>query len=313
MVYHASFQLQPRCLVCPLFCCSLFPRYANQQNLAMDHCKPRVGTPTKLWARHDGYYLDLSRPWALLDISSITDDNINRRCKFDAIAKGLVCLHDSFDCSHQGPTWGGTHSTAILVQYCPPIYPDHAKPQPAREPFRDCSRGLPWFQYPLACDSYDCSHGGSCQGPPRTAASWVVAQIIGRAVASLPITTLDITTVAHVACPLITHLTWWYKPRGPQIVIKIDCSGFTKAEFDIEVSQIRIFDGTARAAWATEECGPNAMPIVDEPSAEPILSVSLIRIVCIFVVTAFGAIHCAAWNLQFPTAIKAYYGRLRIP
>lgn len=51
--------------------------------------------------------------------------------------------------------------------------------------------------------------------------SWFVAQIFGRAVEHLPITTLELFTLGIVICAAVTYAAWWKKPfdvRMPLIV-----------------------------------------------------------------------------------------------
>jgi hypothetical protein len=42
---------------------------------------------------------------------------------------------------------------------------------------------------------------------------WMTVNIIARAAYNLPITPLEYSTVAYVACAAVTYATWWHKPR----------------------------------------------------------------------------------------------------
>ncbi|KAI1627818.1 hypothetical protein EDD37DRAFT_277949 [Exophiala viscosa] len=55
-------------------------------------------------------------------------------------------------------------------------------------------------------------------------AGWLIVECIGRAVAGLPITLLEINTVAHVVCALMMYALWWHKPLNisEPVVIKGD-------------------------------------------------------------------------------------------
>ena len=44
-------------------------------------------------------------------------------------------------------------------------------------------------------------------------ALWMLAQIIGRLVVDLPVTLLEVNTLAHVICALIIYILWWDKPK----------------------------------------------------------------------------------------------------
>lgn len=44
-------------------------------------------------------------------------------------------------------------------------------------------------------------------------ALWMLAQIIGRLIADLPITLLEVNTLAHIMCAMIIYILWWDKPK----------------------------------------------------------------------------------------------------
>jgi hypothetical protein len=56
-------------------------------------------------------------------------------------------------------------------------------------------------------------------------ALWFVVQTIARAAQSLPITTLEITTISYVVCMIPVELLWWSKTYGvscaTRLIIKI--------------------------------------------------------------------------------------------
>jgi hypothetical protein len=45
-----------------------------------------------------------------------------------------------------------------------------------------------------------------------TQAGWLIVQCIERAVVKLPLTMLELNTVAHAVCALVTYALWWHKP-----------------------------------------------------------------------------------------------------
>ncbi|TLD19621.1 hypothetical protein PspLS_09357 [Pyricularia sp. CBS 133598] len=47
-------------------------------------------------------------------------------------------------------------------------------------------------------------------------ATWMLIQAIGRLAAGLPVTLLEVNTVAHVLCALSMYMLWWHKPLLPQ-------------------------------------------------------------------------------------------------
>lgn len=44
-------------------------------------------------------------------------------------------------------------------------------------------------------------------------ASWMLASTLGRLIASLPVSLLEVNTLGHVLCALVIYLLWWSKPR----------------------------------------------------------------------------------------------------
>lgn len=44
-------------------------------------------------------------------------------------------------------------------------------------------------------------------------ALWMFAQIVGRLIVDLPVTLLEVNTLAHVMCALIIYVLWWDKPK----------------------------------------------------------------------------------------------------
>jgi len=52
-------------------------------------------------------------------------------------------------------------------------------------------------------------------------AAWLILQCIGRKVQHLPITTLEIATIAYVANAFLVYLLWWHKPLDIEVPILI--------------------------------------------------------------------------------------------
>jgi hypothetical protein len=114
-------------------------------------------------------------------------------------------------------------------------------------------------------------------------ALWLVAQVIGRAVAQLPITTLEVVTVGYVVCALITYFCSWHKPQDAEVYILVKCKNLTKANFHQQVD-------------AEEE---------DEPLLKRLWEKPLGCVVGNVVTVIFGAVHCTAWNFFFSTVAES--------
>jgi hypothetical protein len=112
---------------------------------------------------------------------------------------------------------------------------------------------------------------------------WLVVQVIGRAVAKLPITTLEIVTIGYVICALITYSCWWHKPQDAEVLITLNCRSLTKAKFHQQIKALQ--DTSYVERWW-----------------EIILRCVISRV--------FGAIHCTAWNFVFFTFAESIIWRV---
>jgi hypothetical protein len=56
-------------------------------------------------------------------------------------------------------------------------------------------------------------------------AGWMVIQTIARKVSGLPITLLELNTLAHVTCALFMYIVWWCKPQNVNVPETIDIDG----------------------------------------------------------------------------------------
>ncbi|KAJ5992305.1 hypothetical protein N7451_008029 [Penicillium sp. IBT 35674x] len=76
---------------------------------------------------------------------------------------------------------------------------------------------------------------------------WVTCNIIARRAYSLPISPLEYSTVAYVACAAITYVTWWHKPRDMTTPILIFLA-YDKDDTDMPL-QIRKALNEGHGSW----------------------------------------------------------------
>jgi hypothetical protein len=55
-------------------------------------------------------------------------------------------------------------------------------------------------------------------------AAWIVVETIARKASGLPITLLELHTLAHAGCALAMYVAWWYKPQDVEEPLTIDIS-----------------------------------------------------------------------------------------
>lgn len=103
-------------------------------------------------------------------------------------------------------------------------------------------------------------------------ALWLIIQCITRKLQGLPITILEVSTMAYVVCALVTYLCWWSKPLD---VMSSICIGEIHGRKPLERSRVK-----------------NKISVEDSFSASALgMALSVV----------FGCIHCAAWNFEFPS------------
>ncbi|KAI9765915.1 MAG: hypothetical protein M1840_007056 [Geoglossum simile] len=116
---------------------------------------------------------------------------------------------------------------------------------------------------------------------------WLVFQCIARAANRLPLSTLEITTVAYVACMLFSYAYWWNKPYDVAVATTIDLSHLSDAKLD---EMRALVPGESDFVART----PNMFGTETRDDGWSSLIIGLLTI-------AFGAIHLAAWDFIFPT------------
>ena len=146
--------------------------------------------------------------------------------------------------------------------------------------------------------------------------SWFVMQCIARAIEHLPVTHLEIVTLAYAAMNFVIYIFWWNKPlnanRPVRVFRKSDLGaaperretrrsrvwGLTWEEIGEGLVTIVVFiaggqDGNVHLR--REDRVPRFWANSSESDAERADKIILGVGVC------FGAIHCIAWAFSFPT------------
>ncbi|RHZ55761.1 uncharacterized protein CDV56_106782 [Aspergillus thermomutatus] len=134
--------------------------------------------------------------------------------------------------------------------------------------------------------------------------TWLVIQSIARACAGLPITELELTTLAFIFCAFVMYWFWWDKPFDIQTPTILLCPPEKAKQMREVIKRRERFlgsDGEPRFhqinALATEA-------FLDMFSRSPkILRLSPASVAVSFYLTAFvfAGLHLIAWNWEFPT------------
>ena len=148
--------------------------------------------------------------------------------------------------------------------------------------------------------------------------SWFVMQCIARAVEHLPVTHLEIVTLAYAAMNFVIYVFWWNKPLNVNRPVRV----FRKSDVEESIS------GAQRLASETNSDGFET--ILDFIAGDRDNHVILSRedrvprfwanstmednttadSIVLGVGVCFGAIHCIAWHFSFPTHAELLIWRI---
>lgn len=110
---------------------------------------------------------------------------------------------------------------------------------------------------------------------------WLLIQVLGRKLQGDSVSLLEVTTISYVVLAMATFIFWWQKPKD----IEEPC--FVDVELDVHEEPERIL------SWWRDFGRPRGTSTF----------AAYISSAC------FSAIHCAAWNYQFPTTTEKWLWR----
>ena len=139
--------------------------------------------------------------------------------------------------------------------------------------------------------------------------SWFVMQCIARAVERLPVTHLEIVTLAYAAMNFVIYVFWWNKPLNVNRPVRV----FRKSSVEETISEARrlasetnsdAFNTILRFIISDQDEDVNLshedrVPRFWANSAEDDCITA--DFIVLGVGVCFGAIHCIAWGFSFPT------------
>jgi hypothetical protein len=170
--------------------------------------------------------------------------------------------------------------------------------------------------------------------------SWFVMQCIARGAQGLPITELELVTVAFATLNFVTYLLWWDKPLNVQRGVRLYKKRPTEEPIDDGHAETTSgFWGALRGALSELPASIFRGPYIEELDEQPWLvrvlawpvykplqvmddeevkhtkrvntfyprksaTTSLTVFIVIAIASAFGGIHCTAWSFTFPSDIE---------
>ncbi|KAJ7751682.1 hypothetical protein B0H16DRAFT_1547998, partial [Mycena metata] len=158
-------------------------------------------------------------------------------------------------------------------------------------------------------DIVDKSKGDTLsKGVALTQGLWFVTKCAARVSQHLPITELEVATLAFAVISTFIRLSWWWKPldvQQPLIVVRHN------VELDLDPLEGR----PETAGTPTHDLVDRLFDMIGGPHDEysPLSSTSVpsFYIAGVFGIgTIFGGIHCAAWNASFPSGAEMWTWRI---
>jgi hypothetical protein len=146
---------------------------------------------------------------------------------------------------------------------------------------------------------------------------WFTAQCVARVHQHLAVTELEVATLAFAVVNVFIWLLWWHKPLDVQrqIVVGPAKPPDTQPISAVRISRIHRLVSAIGGIGNYYEYNP-----LSSTSVSSFWSLSIDELDAIqggvlplaieaLVGTVFGAIHCAAWNADFPTAVEKWMWR----
>ncbi|KZP12328.1 hypothetical protein FIBSPDRAFT_836378 [Athelia psychrophila] len=141
---------------------------------------------------------------------------------------------------------------------------------------------------------------------------WFVIQCIARGIQHLPITDLEIATLAYTTISVAMYRFWLNKPVNVSHPIQLK-------RIEGPVLQLRHFhwpslEDVAKAAGGVQDEGVNLSELRQVPTlyaGKPEEhQISLANTIALAVGAVFGAVHCIAWSFVFPSQIEMSLWRI---
>jgi hypothetical protein len=119
---------------------------------------------------------------------------------------------------------------------------------------------------------------------------WLIIQMISRAASGLAVCQLEVATGAFAITTFLTYSWLWQKPQGVSRPIYLDA----------------VRRPTIDEAWELAQCGLEETSSLLyrarswRQSREHLKARAFSNTIMLICATALGAVHCAAWNFEFP-------------
>ncbi|KAJ7608016.1 hypothetical protein DFH06DRAFT_690339 [Mycena polygramma] len=146
---------------------------------------------------------------------------------------------------------------------------------------------------------------------------WFITQCVARLLQRLPLTELEVATLAFAVVNIVTWTLWFKKPLDVQVPIPIGPlagKGRPPAEKSFKLpSDIFTFRTVMQAIYGPEDYDPasstaSAVPVLWSPFLPQYFRHTFLLEVSVAI--TFGAIHCAGWAASFPSTAEKWLWRM---
>ncbi|KAI0057736.1 hypothetical protein BV25DRAFT_1919919 [Artomyces pyxidatus] len=140
---------------------------------------------------------------------------------------------------------------------------------------------------------------------------WFVIQCIARRAEGLPITQLEVMTLAYTTITVAMYAFWWYKPLNVSGPVRVSVETLPESEPSKEEEwYYRIFDVmTGTQDVLVDLRRESRVPTFYGGDGSRFNEITS-DVVALFVAMVFGAVHCAAWNYIFPSIAEQHIWRI---
>lgn len=127
----------------------------------------------------------------------------------------------------------------------------------------------------------------------------LLTQCIGRAIQNLPVTPLEIATVAYVPIAALTYIAWWSKPQDIAVPTVIPIGNL---------------DVTSIPDWNQDESANNLgswrSVVVHRMQANARPTDWHLNLFALVLASVFGGVHLLSWSYPFPSSLEMHLWRL---